>query len=737
MSLQTPLKHVVKEPLFPSIHWQAQPFVRLLLPLVIGILVASYTNGNLWLYAAAVFTTAFSAGVLYFVKPSFLRVVWLSLPLLGAIFAVGWLRTTLYDEQVSPDYFASQPLSDTSFIVGYLVAPPVAVKRVKARVFVQAIGNEQDTLRKASGYVFCYLDSTAESASLRYGDVLSFRARVSAVESPKNPMEIDLKQVLHYQNIHHRAFIKSAEWTKIGENEGNIIMRYAYLSQAWCVAQLKKWVRGSDNAGVASALIIGFTDDISDEIKEAYINTGAMHVLSVSGLHVGLVYALLEGVLRRIRSKKKAWIWVQMLLQLVVVWGFALATGASAAVLRAAVMLSMVIIGKALDRQSNTLNVLAAAAFLLLVYQPYLLFNIGFQLSFLAVAGLLLFFPPIYEAISVDFKLKKPTNDREKRRNKVLKIVESGLDWAWQVTAVGLAAQIATLPLSLYYFHQFPMYFWLSGWAVIPLATFALWLGMVLFLVAKIPILNMVVGFLITIVVYLMNTALVLIEKLPFALLDGLFLSPFDTILFYFGILALSFWFFTKNGHWNLAALFIFTFFMGKKAYFAYENSRNSIWIVHHSYKKTVIGAIDYQKATYYSETSDKRSLDFLTKSFLLSKNITTPVELTTWSDSLKTAVYFAKPPFYQYKNLRWLRLTPEDVVHGAAAKKLHVDYVVLSQNPKIDLAEISQQLDYKLIIADGSCAPWNVKRWQQQASEQNIPFWNTKEKGVFLATIE
>lgn len=729
------LKHVVNEPLFPDVHWQAQPFVRLLLPLIGGILVATYTNGSLWLYAAALFFTLFSLSVLYFVKPSFLRVVWLSLPLLGVIFAIGWLRTTLYDEQVSPDYFASKPLSDTSFIVGYLRAPPVVAKRVKVQICVQAIGNEQDTLRKASGYVFCYFDSTAESSSLRYGDVLSFRARLSEVEPPKNPMEIDLKQVLHYQNIHHRAFIKTAAWAKIGENEGNIIMQYAYVSQAWCVAQLKKWVRGNDNVGVASALIIGFTDDISDEIKEAYINTGAMHVLSVSGLHVGLVYALLDGALRRVRSKKKAWIWGQMLLQLFFVWGFALATGASAAVLRAAVMLSMVIVGKALDRQSNTLNVLAAAAFLLLVYQPYLLFNIGFQLSFLAVAGLLLFYPPIYDAITVDFKLKKPTNDREKRRNKALKTIENGLDWAWQVTAVGLAAQIVTLPLSLYYFHQFPMYFWLSGWAVIPLATVALWLGMALFLVAKIPVLNMIVGFLITIVVYTMNMALILIEKLPFALLDGLFLTVFDTFLLYFIIFAGSFWFFTKNRRWNFVALFIFTLFMGKKAYFAYENTKNSVWIVHHSYKKTVIGAIDYKKATYYTETNDKRSLDFLTKSFLLSKNITTPVQLLTWSDSLKTAVYFAKPPFYQYKNLRWLRLTPEDVAHGFAAKKLHLDYVVLSQNPKIDLAELSQQIDYKLIIADGSCAPWNVKRWQQQATEQHIPFWNTKEKGAFLVT--
>ncbi|MEY4926419.1 MAG: hypothetical protein RI894_855, partial [Bacteroidota bacterium] len=657
--------------------------------------------------------------------------------LIIAVFLVGWLRSCLYNEEVTPDYFAHKKLADTSFIVGYLTAPPVAAKRIKVRLAVQAAsGSNDDSLRQATGNIFCYLDSTSESAELKYGDAISFRARISEIEPPKNPLEIDLQHILYAQNIHHRAFIKTGEWAKVGEKQGNIIMRYAYLSQAWCVEQINTFVPNPDNAGVAAALIIGFTDDISDEIKEAYINTGAMHVLSVSGLHVGLVYSLLEIALRRVKTKKKAWKWLQMLIQLCFIWGFSLATGATAAVLRAAVMLTMVIIGKALKRDSNTMNVLSAAAFLLLIFQPYLVSNIGFQLSFLAVSGLLVFYPSIYDLVEIDFKLKAPKTIAEKRRNAFLRKAEDILDWAWQVTAVGLAAQIVTLPLSLYYFHQFPVYFWLSGWAVIPLATLALWLGMVLFIVVKIPFINTATGWLLGSIVWLMNTSLWLIEQLPFALIQNLFLTKIEAALFYIAILGASIWLFTKNPRWSFVPLIATCIFLGGKCYSYYENLYTSEWIVQNSYRKTLIGAVGATNAVYYTESLDKRSIDFTTKNFLLSKNVTDPTILTL-TDTLETANYWAKPPFYQYKTIRWVRLMPDDVLHGVALQKLKLNYVVLSQNPKIDMRELMQQFDCEMIIADGSCAPWSVKRWKLQAEELKLPFWNTKEQGAFRVIVK
>ncbi len=742
--MQTRQKESPQRTVFPRINWKAQPFTRLLLPLVLGIALAGYTEGSILLYSVALAVMILASAALFFFQASFKQISWLSLPLIIAVFAVGWLRSILYDEHAASDYFAEKKLADTSFVVGYVTAPPVVAKRVKVRLALQAIENQKDTtensLNTSSGHVFCYLDSTEESCNLQYGDVIGFRARINEIDAPRNPMEMDIRQVLHYQNFHHRAFVKKEEWQKIGENEGNIIMRYAYISQAWCVTQIKEFVKNTDDAGVACALIIGFTDDISDEIKEAYINTGAMHVLSVSGLHVGLLYALLEGAFRRVRSKSKAWKWLQMLIQLLFVWGFSLATGASAAVLRAAVMLTMVIVGKAIKRDANTMNTLASAAFLLLLFQPYLLFNIGFQLSFLAVGGLLIFYPPLYELIAIDFNIQKPRTPAEMRKNWWLAKLTYILDWAWQVTAVGLAAQIVTLPLSLYYFHQFPMYFWLSGWAVIPLATLALWVGVLLFLVVKIPYLNTLVGIVLGSIVWLMNKSLLLIEKLPFALLDGLYLAYFDMILFYFAIFGASLWFFTKNPRWIFASLIVLCVFLGKKSYNFYENQQNALFVVHNSYKKTFIGAIGNQKAIYQATTytkEDKRSFEFSTQNLFLSKNIKDKsTKVLILNDSLETADYYAAPPFYQYKNIRWVRLTQNQAPEGVPLKKLKVDYVVLSAIAKIDLAEIAQQYDFKKIIADGSCTPWNVVRWKQQAEELKIPFWSTKDSSAFQLEI-
>ena len=718
-----------------EINWAAMPFLRFVVPLIVGIVLSEYIAWQPFLQYLYIGVFFASVLAVYVLKLPFLWRNWVGLPLILAIVAFGWLRATQFDERNAPDYFAQSKHSDTCFVTGIVSAPPIAAHRLKVRLAVQSLENEQGAMQKASGMILCYIDSTAESLALKYGDVIAFRARVSPVTPPLNPYETNMQAVLHTQNVHHRAFIKANTWQKIAENAGNPLFATTYAWQRNCINALYAAVPSREEQAVAAALLIGYTDDISDEVKQAYINTGSMHVLSVSGLHVGLLYVALDWLLCRIKIKHKAWKWLSVFLQILFLWTFALVTGASAAVLRSAAMLSIVILGNAMQRHTSGYNTLTATAFGLLCVNPFWVWNIGFQLSFLAVLGLLFLYRPIYQLVTVDFgltKLKKTAPKSLKYRT--LRSTEWLLDWAWNVTAVSIAAQITTLPLALYYFHQFPIYFWFSGLIVIPLATLALWLGVLAILTNWLPFVGKIFGFLLYFTVFAMNKSLMLIEKLPMALIDGFWIEKWQMWCFYGIILGIIITIYTKK----LNTAFIP---LGLAIICAIFNAIN-IWntenehhiFVHQAYRRTIVGAVGANHAVYFNDATGNTALiDMTTKNLRLSKHIKTLTNISIF-DTLKTNDFYANPPFYQYKNLRFAILKPETYLKGTTPSPLNLDFVVLSQHPKTNIAALKQLFNTKTFIADASNSPWHTDRWATEAeADKNLIFWKTADKGAFI----
>jgi competence protein ComEC len=721
-----------------TINWAAMPFLRFVVPLIVGIVLSEYLAWQPFLQYVFIGVFLASVTAIFTLKLPFLWRNWVGLPLILAIIAFGWLRATQFDERNAPDYFAKNKHSDTCFVTGVVSAPPIAAHRLKVRLAVQSLENEQDSLQKASGMILCYLDSTAESAALKYGDIIAFRARVSAVTPPLNPYETDMQAVLHTQNVHHRAFIKANTWQKIGENGGSPLFATTYKWQRTCINALYAAVPSREEQAVAAALLIGYTDDISDEVKAAYINTGSMHVLSVSGLHVGLLYIALDWLLRRVKTKHKAWKWFSVLLQLVFLWTFAFVTGASAAVLRSAAMLSIVIFGNAIQRNTSGYNTLTATAFGLLCVNPFWVWNIGFQLSFLAVLGLLFLYRPVYQLVTVDFGLPKIKKTAPKTiKYRFWSSTEWLVDWAWNVTAVSIAAQITTLPLALYYFHQFPLYFWFSGLIVIPLATLALWLGVLAILTNWLPFVGKIFGFLLYATVWAMNKSLMLIEKLPLALIDGFWLEKWQMWCFYGIILGVIVTIYTKKLNTAFIPLGLAMVWAVFNAINVWNTqNEHNIW-VHQAYRRTIVGAVGGNEAVYYNDATGNTALmDMTTKNFRLAKGIKTLTNISIF-DTLKTDDFYANPPFYQYKNLRFAILKPENLPKGAIENPLKLDFIVLSQHPKTSIAMLKNLFDTKTFIADASNAPWHTDRWAAEAeADKNLVFWKTADKGAFVQRV-
>nr|WP_256534094.1 ComEC/Rec2 family competence protein [Lewinella sp. JB7] len=306
-------------------------------------------------------------------------------------------------------------------------------------------------LHPVHGKLLAYLPAD----TVTVGDDLLLAAPIAPPSGPLNPGAFDYAAYLANQNIFHQSFSDSSEWTRIGRQAGHPLRIIGHRSREAWFASLQPYLRGDDLA-VAAALIMGKRDLLETEVKSAYADTGAIHVLAVSGLHVGILALIATQLLRFLFPPRRVWRILGAVLTVLLVWYFALVTGLSASVQRAALMVTVVVLGKSLNRNNHVFNLLAIAALLMLVVEPKQLFQVGFQLSFAAVAGIALFTRRIQRWVYLPGPLR----------------------YAWDAIAVSTAAQLGTLPLALYYFGQFPVYFMLSGTLVIVFAYLVLGLGL-------------------------------------------------------------------------------------------------------------------------------------------------------------------------------------------------------------------------------------------------------------------
>ena len=266
-----------------------------------------------------------------------------------------------------------------------------------------------------------------------------------------------------------------------------------------------------EELAIASALTLGDKSMLDKELKRSYSATGASHVLAVSGLHVGIIYlviiALLQQLFRGNRFKP-----IRVILALTGLWSYAFVAGLSASVVRASVMFSLVSIGEMMRRKSPSLNIVFASAFLMLLYEPRYLNDVGFQLSYAAVFAILLLHERIYKS---------------------LKISNFILDKAWSLTSVSIAAQLGTMPIMLYHFHQFSNCFWLSGLIVIPAATLLIYGCSLLLMATSFPVISNVIGSLLSGLIKGMNSSIRWLEGLPHSNVSGIAFGGIDVLLLY------------------------------------------------------------------------------------------------------------------------------------------------------------------------------------------------------------
>ncbi|MDX1943283.1 MAG: ComEC/Rec2 family competence protein [Saprospiraceae bacterium] len=684
-------------------NWREVPFARLLLPFVSGILLAIYLPWHPKTLAMTIGLVIIAAWLVYL---NIAKIAWRSRWAYGAAVSIfltwlGWQITHLHHELNKPNHFQNN-ISEENTVVGTIqIIQATSTGKARLQLRIKAINDSTDTLQATRGYLLAYLDSSALN-QLAYGDQVSLVASITEIEPPKNPKAFDFSRYMHFKNVHYQAFVKPGNWQLSEKGKGWHPFLLADRLQKRFIRILHKNIPEENEFAVASALILGYRDEISEEINTAYRNTGATHVLAVSGMHVGFIYIGISFLLSLIKSNRRSWKIAKIFIELFSIWAFSFITGGAASILRAATMFSFIIIGKAIQRNANIYNTLAASAFFLLCINPYYIMDVGFQLSYLALIGIIYFEPKIYRCWYIKYKVG---------------------DYLWKLVAVSLAAQLVTLPISLYYFHQFPWYFWLSGLVVVPISVIVLGAGFLLFFIDFIPILGWLVGKAIWIMVWLINNGIFLIEKIPGATTTGIWINFLSVLLLYFIIMAIVISIETRQFRWVLAALSCLLLLSCSYVITQWNVHQQSLLTIYYVSKHTAIDYFDGKRLIELTDNdTNEKILNFANQNYRWYRR-------GEWQESLKldgTGVY-------RFGNLK---MAVVDKVEKSN-RKTKVDCVLIRNNSRASLIDLLQIFDCKHIILDASNSRRNAARWRKECAEQGFSLYDVQAQGSLVLNLK
>lgn len=682
--------------------------VRITAFLVAGVLAAIYFPGLLSFKQATIVIGCLT--VFYFgsrlLLPSNLTGVLTGLLGLCATAFIGYALLQLKTDKHRADHLLNIHDSITAYTAIVRSAPEPKSKSWKIEIEVTSVKTNQ--WHTATGKVLLYVSKKVGSMDWNYGDQLLVLGSPQFLRLPANPAEFDFKRYLSFKNVFHQQYVlpQNVRWIAAPTKKGFIY--YSHKVRKWAIEQLNANVTSEHGQAIAAALILGVTDGIDTDLQNAYAASGAMHVLAVSGLHVGIIYAMLLLLLKPI-SKFRGSKWAVAFISLIVLWGFAFVTGLSPSVLRAVTMFSFVAIARPFGQRTNIYNTLAASAFVLLLYNPYLVMSVGFQLSYLAVLGIVYLQRPIYNLWEAPTKVG---------------------DWVWQITCVSIAAQIATFALGLLYFHQFPVYFLISNLFVIPLSTGVLVLGVLLLLVTFVSPVAWLVGKILTSLIYLLNQTVFLTEKLPFSLINGIYISTFQCLLLMGVLISIILLFEFRKIKWLcVAAILVMIFSAIQWVHFNEYFSRKQ-FVVYAISGHSACEQIESGNAIFLADSAllrDEERIRFHVRPNRLQQgvdNITTRQITKGKGDSTIQFLYWCGKSIAMVSDRR-----------AKWPQKLSVDFLIVSKNAFPFTNKMRQRLQIRTFIIDETNTTAYSAKLTKFAQASNSNVHDIKQQGAFVLT--
>ena len=691
------------------IRWIPYTFVRTVLFFAGGILLGFYAPDllpeKLLVILVALITTLYFLVVLLARRGRrMLNPGWVALPL---IFLLGY--THLIRQTASRDPLH---LLHTAGEISHYQAMITRFPEEKARSWRMEAALMQvhtDTWRRVNGKIVLYFAKEDYPTPFQYGDVVVVQGSPQVPEEPGNPGEFDYREFLALKNIYHQDFLRKGDAVKVAHDPPYWFMAIAFQGRQWAEETLHRFVEGNRQQRIASALVLGITDGLDPDLLGAYAATGSMHILAVSGLHISILYFLLLWILSPLNRFGKA-PWLVAVAALAILWLYAFVTGLSPSVLRAVGMFSFFALAKPWARSTNTYNTLAASAFCLMLYDPFLIRSVGFQLSYLAVLGIVFLYPRIVVLWEPPYRF---------------------LAEVWKLAAVSVAAQIATFPLGLLYFHQFPNYFLLSNLFVVPLSFVILILGLLLLAVSFIPMLGVAAGYCLGLIIRLQNTIVFALEDLPFSLIDNVHISAWQCMLLFALILtAIALLQYRKFRYVIAGFLVSLSFVSLQWVHFAREVNVRKV-AVYRIPGHSALDLIDRGQAFFLADPaleSDRQKIRFHIQ----------PHRIIAGVAHIRPGAPVVSP-LKGGRLILWNGLTILQVDSANLELPGHVvvDWLVVGNNAVAGVASLRERVSFDKVVLDSSNSFFFASRFLEEAKLYKLDVHSVLHHGAFVSKIE
>jgi competence protein ComEC len=688
------------------------PVVVLLLPFLFGIGLGIDLLSNadvLWLtWVFVILSAVFILLNLNYNRFKLYKNRWLGGIFITLIlFVFGWLLVINYNELNSKDHFSKTP---SQYLLVKINNEPILKNGL-----LRFTADVEESINKGkknpvSGTLLIAIKDTA-AKNLYYGDELLIPAKYNEVQPPFIPAEFNYKKYLANQNIFYQAFFYPKQFVLIRSNTGNPLIAYSLRLRQHLVGKLKLNMRDTDAIAVASTLILGYKADLSNDVLQAYSKTGTVHVLSVSGAHVAIIYVMLATALGFLDKFKHGKL-IKSFIIILLIWYYSMLSGFSPAVCRAAVMISMVITGRTFSRYINTLNILAISAFVLLVYDPFFINDVGFQLSYLAVSGLIVFQPLVYKWFTF----------KNKWRDKL-----------WALCSVSIAAQVITFPLSAFYFHQFPVYFLVGNLFIIIPSTIIMYSGVLCLLLPQIPVLSAAIAFVLEKTIILMNKGLAIVEHTPYASINKIWITPSEYLLMYVVIISLFCFLYYKKGwllYSSLMAL-LFFFFIFNINYIMLNRKENITWLNLKKHK-----GIIFKQGNAAVVLSDLKPTDkvyqYSIQPYLDSCHITN-TRTIQMNEDIHIFWFMKKYNYIQFLNKK-IFIVDRSLHNQKQTPKLLVDYVYLLEDQNSTLEDLDGNFKYNLLVVDAGFTDRKLNTIKRRADSINVNYKILKRNNSIIS---
>ena len=681
------------------------PVVKVLFPYVVGIIVAYFGD-----FSSVLCRIMLVSAILSFLLVLFLTFVkaykwrWVQTLAMNAAFVLTGIALT--DSRYHSSVSAEVMESNVEWLVRVAAEPTIRERSVKVEAdLLQNIEN-----KFVKGKILLYMQSSAAATELRYGDLLYVHSRLTRITPPCNPDAFDNQRYMRRRGIYYTGFVRENAWQCIDRRPGNRLKYFAQQARERLTTIYISAGMMGDELDILKAILLGDDDTLDPELKVSYSSAGVSHILCVSGMHVGVIFMIINFLLKPLDLFRGSRIFKTVSVMMVI-WLYAHITGLAPSVTRSATMFTFVAIGQQLRRNTNVFHSLFASMFILLTVNPLLLFEVGFQLSYLAVAGIVLFQPKLSALYRCRTRIGR---------------------YFWELLTVSVAAQLGTFPISIYYFAQFPNYFMFSNLSVIALSFVVIITGVLLLPISFIPLISKYLSWLLTWEIRIMNRIITFIEGLPYAVTENIDYYFVQVLLLYgvIGCICLLLYRWSRRTFWSASVLF--TLFCGSFVVKKVVLARETEFLAYHIRKCSVLEFNFHGQTVLFADSilrAEDKLYQYNVRNHAQKHHLQISI-VPLDTVSYDTPYLCKRGNFIRFGGRNYYLLTHnQKIMYSTVSHPLRIDCLLLRQNPRMPPEELMAMIPFREVVADGTNTPFYVERWRRFCMENGIAFLFTGDR--------